>query len=473
MNHSRIIEQYRKWILMQRSENYTISENELGNIELETRYVFGYVNFYEQAIIELRIDRIQDGETEFFLHFQLNDLDRAKEMFNEMTEALINLKKSHQKQILLCCTSGLTTSYFAEQLNHACETMNYQIHFSAVSYTQVYRKGDQYEAILLAPQISYERNNMEKVLKDQLVMSIPAKIFAKYDCGAMLDLLNKELNLHEEKKTTKAERTRSFFNTTEKILTIGVINDHDETCIQYRYYKEGDIVLSGENKNKRFDVKDILYILDFVLKANPEISIVGIGVPGTVTDGVVYLPNNQNRATALKDIIQQKYHVSVYIFNDANMLATGVYWLEDRYRSLITYFQPQGYFPGAGVVVNGHLVKGKNSIAGEIGLLRKVLNLKTNFEEILETPAGMIELQAKVLVAMIVTIGPEAVFVYNEMVPDVELLKEELKKYIPEPYLPDIVQMADVREYMMTGIFLRSIWSVLDKKRNFAGLHTF
>jgi hypothetical protein len=41
---------------------------------------------------------------------------------------------------------------------------------------------------------------------------------------------------------------------------------------------------------------------------------------------------------------------------------------------------------------------------------------------------------------------------------------------MPEEYIPDLVLVNDIREYMMTGTFLRSIWKLDDIKRQKFGL---
>ena len=114
-----LVEQYRKWILNHTNSRYRISENCNGTIELQTENYIASIYFYEEEIIELRIESIREGNTEFFLHFQMTEIDHARTLFEELEKTLLTLDDAHPLKILLCCTSGLTTSYFASELNKA------------------------------------------------------------------------------------------------------------------------------------------------------------------------------------------------------------------------------------------------------------------------------------------------------------------------------------------------------------------
>ena len=107
---------YRQWILAQHLEGCTLVETDEGNIVIENELVKGWVNFYDidgMTIVELRLERVLDGEPAFFLHFELEDLVRAQNLFNEMAEALYSATHREVKHILLCCTCGVTATYFA------------------------------------------------------------------------------------------------------------------------------------------------------------------------------------------------------------------------------------------------------------------------------------------------------------------------------------------------------------------------
>ena len=49
-------------------------------------------------------------------------------------------------------------------------------------------------------------------------------------------------------------------------------------------------------------------------------------------------------------------------------------------------------------------------------------------------------------------------------------MKAYMQKYVAEKFLPDLYNIEDVSEYMMTGTFLRCIWKIDDIKRMQYGL---
>ena len=69
----------------------------------------------------------------------------------------------------------------------------------------------------------------------------------------------------------------------------------------------------------------------------------------------------------------------------------------------------------------------------------------------------MLETVSKALVAEICTVAPEAVFVHCRLAADMNALREELKKYIPEESLPELRYIDNFSEYMMVGIMLKCL----------------
>jgi glucokinase len=101
---------------------------------------------------------------------------------------------------------------------------------------------------------------------------------------------------------------------------------------------------------------------------------IGIGVPSLVDvgKGIVYTVENipSWQEVPLKDILERKFQVPVYVNNDANCFALGeLYFGAGRggYRDLVGMVLGTGL--GAGIVINGKLYCGHNCGAGEIGTI--------------------------------------------------------------------------------------------------------
>jgi len=106
------------------------------------------------------------------------------------------------------------------------------------------------------------------------------------------------------------------------------------------------------------------------LKKN-QIAGVGIGLPGLVDfkGGIVrFLPNIPGwRSVHLKSILQKKIKLPVYVDNDVKVitLAESKFGAGRGVRDLVCLTLGTGV--GAGLILNGHLYRGEDNAAGELG----------------------------------------------------------------------------------------------------------
>jgi glucokinase len=105
----------------------------------------------------------------------------------------------------------------------------------------------------------------------------------------------------------------------------------------------------------------------------PGVSGIGIGVPSVVDveKGIVYAVENipSWQAVPLKDILERRFNIPVYVNNDANCFALGELHsgVGRGYKDLVGLIVGTGM--GAGIVTNGRLYCGANCGAGEIGTI--------------------------------------------------------------------------------------------------------
>jgi len=88
-------QRFRAWVLGQRIEGHRVFARDAMRLCVEGASSKGEVNFYDMGdgseIAEMRIFRATDGEQVFFLHFMMEDEARARELFHEMRDALLEL----------------------------------------------------------------------------------------------------------------------------------------------------------------------------------------------------------------------------------------------------------------------------------------------------------------------------------------------------------------------------------------------
>ena len=117
-------------------------------------------------------------------------MNAAKENFKAMIHNLTASQKKENLKILFSCTGGLTTGYFAEKLNEASKILARKYTFAAVPFAEIYKVKDDYDIIMIAPQIGYKLQEISNKFPDSLVLKIPPKIFAAYDANELVKFFN-------------------------------------------------------------------------------------------------------------------------------------------------------------------------------------------------------------------------------------------------------------------------------------------
>jgi len=106
---------------------------------------------------------------------------------------------------------------------------------------------------------------------------------------------------------------------------------------------------------------------------SPEVKGIGAGVPGVVdlAEGIVYEVQNipSWKKVPLKELLEKRYRVPVYINNDANCFAAGEKYFGKAagFNSAVGLIMGTGL--GAGIIANGRLYSGANCGAGEFGMI--------------------------------------------------------------------------------------------------------
>jgi glucokinase len=137
--------------------------------------------------------------------------------------------------------------------------------------------------------------------------------------------------------------------------------------------KLSDIVSRKINSDGSVEdvMSDIYQVTDALLKTDSAVAI-GIGVPSVVdvAEGIVYEVQNipSWKEVHLKQLMQERYDLPVYVNNDANCFAVGEYYFGKGNSADSMIGLTLGTGLGAGVMINKHLYPGFNCGAGEFGM---------------------------------------------------------------------------------------------------------
>ncbi|MGN6213278.1 ROK family protein [Parafilimonas sp.] len=158
----------------------------------------------------------------------------------------------------------------------------------------------------------------------------------------------------------------------EKIIGI----DLGATNIRGAVVQENDLSqITSQRIRSNGSEEDVLHDVFALTDAlmHDDITAIGIGVPSVVDvqEGIVYdvqyIPSWKE--VHLKEIMEHRYHVPVFVNNDANCFALGEYYFGKGkgYDSMIGLTVGTGV--GAGIIIHKKLYAGPNCGAGEFGMV--------------------------------------------------------------------------------------------------------
>ncbi|TWJ00706.1 glucokinase [Mucilaginibacter frigoritolerans] len=135
----------------------------------------------------------------------------------------------------------------------------------------------------------------------------------------------------------------------------------------------GNIISQPIHKNGTEEqvLEDVFFIADQLVDS--EAKAIGIGVPSVVNvkEGIVYdvqhIPSWKE--VHLKQIMEARYQIPIYVNNDANCFAMGEHYFGKGQNHADMVGLAIGTGLGAGIIINNKLYAGPNCGAGEFGMV--------------------------------------------------------------------------------------------------------
>lgn len=460
--------EFRTWILSRAMtlrhvvEGCRVESPDDGHVRIITAKATANVNFYEldpgaPEIVELNIIPTDDPDNPtFFLHFEMDDLDHAKQLFDELIEALSQLSAQKVTRVLLTCTSALTTSFFAKKLAEVASTLSLDFEFEAKPIELALRDAGDYAAVMLAPQVHARRAEMVERHPELVVFEIPGAVFGSYDAGSALRMLlnamsENALAARMEQASTRIVRK---LDNDKRILVISAVYGARDSLYSYRVYDCGEVVLDGrvEKPGRSYcDVKDVLATVRLQGVDPKGLDAIGIALPGVVDGTSVHMVSLDFK-TADFVKVADSLGVPVFVDNNANAAAAGCYVSQDEFENILLQRQPTGYSVGGqGLIIDGRLVRGNHGLAGELGYLVRMFDKSDELRERSWTSEGMRSIVAAELMCSIVTTSPEAIYVAVDLLPDMDDLSAVLAEFLPEGTVPKLISVCDYHERILVG----------------------
>lgn len=467
----KITQQYRSWVLEQRVCGSTPRQIDQEHIVIEVEDVVAEVNLYQEqggrTIVELLIMTSPDEIPAFFLHFVLEDLIRAKELFEEMAQALEGETSTFVTRVLLCCTSGMTTTFFAAKMEEVARGLSLPYEFSATSYESALASTHDYAAILLAPQVGHQRRQMAEAHPNAVVFEVPGKIFGSYDAPGAIELLMHALHdVHTPNEDVGDLRAMRKLSNDKRILVITLFVLRRYVRLGYRLYDHGEVANFGTVRKARLDYRDVEDLVETISVSEVDFSkldAIGIAVPGVAYHGTVSLPGIVELEYNLGQRISERFGVRVHVDNNCNAAAAGCFVLQDQYKSLMFYRHEFGHVAGGlGTIIDGCLLKGRRNLAGETRYFEHRFAYEHGLEDARWNPEGLLQIAKNIVLSGVAIVSPEAVFLAVDTVEDMEALRQAIAEEMDEDLIPQLFAVDDYFERVYLGEMALCLQKILD-----------
>jgi cellobiose-specific phosphotransferase system component IIB len=165
-------------------------------ITFESNNLIAYVTIWQDddEIVEQEIFDKENHELLFYLHFRLTKISQFRNLFLEFYNTFIKLNNTKTYSIAFVCSNGLSTSLFVDELLQVCKLQKLDYEITSLSFDKLKEKDYQFDAIYLAPQISYLLPKLLQETKNKIpIYKIDPTIFATKDYQGILKIIDNNL----------------------------------------------------------------------------------------------------------------------------------------------------------------------------------------------------------------------------------------------------------------------------------------
>ncbi|WP_419961946.1 ROK family protein [Psychrobacillus sp. BM2] len=191
--------------------------------------------------------------------------------------------------------------------------------------------------------------------------------------------------------------------------------------------------------------------IEKIMIAFPKISSIAIGVPGSVNSGrIIHIPGyEQFQNFDVKGFYENRFSIPVIVENDMNAAVLGYHHQRaiKENPSLVYLYSGQNG-PGAGIMINGDVVRGSTFFAGEVSFIpqyntrnfMQALGNGTGSKKLAFSQDFQIDPICRLVATFTAIINPHTIIFCNNEVEEalVEKITIASSKYIPTEHLPEL-----------------------------------
>lgn len=280
-------------------------------------------------------------------------------------------------------------------------------------------------------------------------------------CGNILNELAErgeaiEADLEQSNGGRPARRFRYNANYSY-VAGIYVSNDGGVNRITYAVTNLiGEIIEENSAEVETINYEVIDTLLEKLIYNYENIKAIGIGIPGIIHRGIIGAVDIEELTDLpLATRLKAKYNLKVIVDNDVNLMAYGFYkkqnYDEDKTIAVVNFPKDNG--AGAGIIVEGYIIRGNTNFAGEVSYLPFD---KSREEHIKQTNSAdsFFPLMVKTIGAIIAIINPETIVITGG------LIRSNMQgdffiacqRKIPHEHMPQIIIQENMQDDYIRGL---------------------
>lgn len=223
----------------------------------------------------------------------------------------------------------------------------------------------------------------------------------------------------------------------------------------------GEVLETGEQPRRGVDLAFVEELLRTVMVRFPSVRAAAISVPGVIRNGVVGVCDMPGLAGArIEERLAASLGIAVVAENDMNFAAMGYFKLHAApdMTGLAYLVFPRGFCPGAGIVVNGRLLKGASSFAGEISCI-PFAGGRDSLDADFPGESGLVEFMVRAVAAITAVINPDLVVLSGDLATPgmTGAVRAGMLEYIPAEHLPEMAVRPDYDEDSAAGMLAAAL----------------
>jgi len=256
-------------------------------------------------------------------------------------------------------------------------------------------------------------------------------------------------------------RANRYMYNPEYMLGLAIFLEKTET--NYTIFNcLGEVKEQGRTSSVLMDdVLSLSNLLESIIEKYPKISSMAIGVPGSVNNGrIIYIPSyEQFHDFDLKGYFEDRLSIPVVVENDMNAAVLG--YSDNRNKkdngSLVYLYLGQNG-PGAGIMINGDVVRGSTFFSGEVSFIPQyddknflqALNKGNGKETATHLEAEKIDAISRLVASFTATINPHTIVFCNDEVnkSTTDQIVVRSASYIPKEHLPELTTSDWKQDYL-------------------------